>query len=82
MERYIITDEQLDVIDNSDGVEIIRTGRKNLNYRLIGPNRDGGYTRVYESDEMLADDEVLVHFYGEDAPESFILKAINDTSIE
>jgi len=76
MANYIISDEQLDLIERSDGVEIIREGRKNPGY-LLTKQSDGTYTRHYYSDEMLKCDEILIHFYGEHyGIESFVLQKI------
>jgi len=62
MNYYLISDEQLDLIDNAEGVEILRHGRRDLRCTAIMDN-DGTYTIHYNSDEEIKDGEVLVHFY-------------------
>jgi hypothetical protein len=78
MKYYLISDEQLNLIDNSEGIEILREGRKNPKYELT-MNNDGSYTRRYYSEDPLNEGEVLIHFYGgsrEEEEKSFILKVL------
>jgi hypothetical protein len=77
MNYYLISDEQLDLMErNGYCIEIIREGRRDPSYTNI-MNEDGTYTRHYYSDERLKDEEILVHFFfsREVEKESFVLKA-------
>jgi hypothetical protein len=79
MSLYLISDEQLDLLDRHECIEIIRKGRKDPGHTLT-MNNDGSYTKHYYSDEQLENGEVLIHFYGdsrEAEKDSFVLKVMS-----
>lgn len=84
MSNYLISDEQLQLIEGAGGVEILRSGHKSP-YQLI-IQKDGRYIREYETDEMITEgEEIQVHFYGycDEYPwpiksQSFILRSVGD----